>query len=400
MSRLPFFIASFHKLLTRLPTAAGVGWGVALLLSGSLASCGNSHADNGTDAANPAASTDMTVPVLTLTARDTILRHEYVADIQARRNVEIRARVEGYLQRIFVDEGQRVTKDQPLFQIDAAPYRTQLAKARAERENAQAQARVAELELERVKILVKKDIISKTEQAVAVAKLHAAEATIAEARAHEAAAQQMLTYTIVKAPFAGVIDRIPLKVGSVVEDGTLLTTASDLADVFAYFAVSEDEYLEFQKTRMRPGTTATANRAAQLVLADGSEYALPGVIETAESEFEATTGSISFRARFPNPKGLLMHGSTGQVSLTNIESNAILIPQRAVFDLQDRSCVYVIDKDNRATTRAFKPEARLGAFYIVASGLEVGERIAVEGIQNLRDNERVVPRPVRLRQLQ
>ena len=373
-----------------------VGFLIAVLPTAGLSGCGEkSLAADGTPAdAVKTVAAPLTVPVLTLTTRDTLLRREYVADIQATRNVEVRARVEGYLQKIFVDEGQRVTAGQPLFQIDAAPYEVQLAKARAERENAQAQARVARLELERVQLLVAKSIISQTEEAVALAKVHAAEAGIAEARAHEAAARQHLTYTLIRAPFAGVINRIPLKVGSVVEDGTLLTTASDLADVFAYFAVGENEYLEYQKTRLRD--PATANKEAHLLLADGAEYPLAGLIETVETEFEATTGSISFRARFPNPKGLLRHGATGKVRLTNRERDAILVPQKAVFDQQDRSCVYVIDQKNRVTLRAFRPEARLGPYYVVESGLAAGERIAVEGIQMLKDGERVQPKTARL----
>ena len=385
------------KFLTgTLPLRAPLALLVTAGLLAGLSGCGEkSLAADGTPAdAVKTVAAPLTVPVLTLTTRDTLLRREYVADIQATRNVEVRARVEGYLQKIFVDEGQRVTAGQPLFQIDAAPYEVQLAKARAERENAQAQARVARLELERVQLLVAKSIISQTEEAVALAKVHAAEAGIAEARAHEAAARQHLTYTLIRAPFAGVINRIPLKVGSVVEDGTLLTTASDLADVFAYFAVGENEYLEYQKTRLRD--PATANKEAHLLLADGAEYPLAGLIETVETEFEATTGSISFRARFPNPKGLLRHGATGKVRLTNRERDAILVPQKAVFDQQDRSCVYVIDQKNRVTLRAFRPEARLGPYYVVESGLAAGERIAVEGIQMLKDGERVQPKTARL----
>ena len=122
----------------------------------------------------------------------------------------------------------------------------------------------------------------------------------------------------------------------------------------------------------------------------------PNIRWRVESEFEATTGSISFRARFPNPKGLLRHGATGKVRLTNTERNAVLVPQKAVFEQQDRSCVYVVDAQNRVTLRAFRPETRLGPYYLVDSGLNAGERIAVEGIQALKDGERVQPKAVRL----
>jgi multidrug efflux system membrane fusion protein len=332
-----------------------------------------------------------------LVARDTVLTREYVADIQAVRNVEVRARVKGYLEKMYVDEGQLVKKGQPLFHISDAEYRTRLARLQAARSNATAQARVASLELDRVRMLTEKNIISKTELDVALAKLKAAEASVAEARSAEANAALMLSYTLVRAPFDGVVNREPMKVGSLVDDGTLLTTVSDAAAVFAYFNVSEAEYLEFVKTRARDSARST--NQVRLVLADGSLYAPHGKIETVESQFQASTGAIAFRARFANSKGLLKHGATGKVRLASTVADALLVPQKAVFEQQDKNYVYVVDAQGLVRQKNFVPQSRLAAFYVVKSGLQPGEHIVCEGIQDLRDGTRITARPITMRSM-
>ncbi|MCC2546466.1 efflux RND transporter periplasmic adaptor subunit [Hymenobacter sp. BT175] len=367
-----------------------------LLLGGSalLTGCGQSQADTGADTA---AELPQSLPVMRLVARDTVLTREYVADIQAVRNVEVRARVKGYLEKIYVDEGQLVKQGQPLFRISDAEYRTRLARLHAATTNAKAQARVVSLELDRVRMLTGKNIISSTELDVTLAKLRAAEASVAEARSAEANAALMLSYTLVRAPFDGVVNREPMKVGSLVDDGTLLTTVSDARSVFAYFNVSEAEYLEFMKTREQDSARST-NRV-RLVLADGSRYAPPGKIETVESQFQASTGAIAFRARFANPKGMLKHGATGKVSLANTVAEALLVPQKAVFEQQDKNYVFVVDEQGTVHQKNFVPRSRLAAFYVVKSGLQPGERIVCEGIQDLRDGASITARPVTMRSL-
>ncbi|MET4105926.1 efflux RND transporter periplasmic adaptor subunit [Hymenobacter sp. UYP22] len=374
------------------PILKSFRWLLLPLASATLAGCGaNSQAETTKAEAPP------TLPTTQLTARDTILTHDYVADIQAVQNVEIRARLEGFLEQIYVDEGQAVRKGQPLFRINDTEYKSRLSRAQAALSSAQAAARVARLELERVQLLTSKDIISKTELEVAQAKYHAAQADIQQARSTAANAALMLSYTMVKAPFDGVINRIPLKMGSVIEDGTLLTTVSDINDVFAYFNVSEAEYLEYVKKSKRDSARST--NVAHLLLADGSTYSVKGKVETVESQFQANTGSIAFRARFDNPQGLLRHGASGKVRLSNTVEDAVLVPQKSVFEIQDKNYVFLVDKQGRVKQHAFQPQTRLSDFYVVKTGLKSGDNIVYEGVQDLRDGATIRPQPVAMNEL-
>ncbi|QMU31599.1 efflux RND transporter periplasmic adaptor subunit [Adhaeribacter radiodurans] len=330
-----------------------------------------------------------TLPVTQAITKDTVLHHDYVADIQAQRHVEIRGRVKGFLDNIYVDEGQQVKKGQPLFRISSEEYKAELARTKANLNSAIAAAKGAQLEVDRVKTLVDKRVVTKSELEVAQAKLNAAKAGIEEAKSAQANAATKLSYTFIKAPFTGIIDRIPLKVGSLVDEGALLTTLSDLGSVYVYFNVSEKEYLNYIKAQQQG--TSTRSEVVDLVLADGLPYPQKGKIETVEGVFEANTGAIAFRAKFPNPKQLLKHGSTGRVRLTNEVEEALLIPQKAAFEIQDQNFVYVVDQNNTLKIKNFKPRARLSHFYIVESGLQPGDKVVYEGVQELRDGLAIKP---------
>jgi membrane fusion protein (multidrug efflux system) len=334
------------------------------------------------------------LPVVTLKTTEQELFNDYVADVQAVRNVEVRAQVEGFLEKILVDEGRPVKKGQPLFQLNASAYQNKLNQAQAALASAQAQASAARLERDRVRLLVQENIIAKSELALATSKVRDAEARVTEARAGEAAARLNLGYTLVRAPFDGIIDRIPLKRGSIVEEGTLLTTVSDLHEVYAYFNVGEGEYLQYIKARQQhPDQHSDSVR---LTLADGSAYPLPGHIETTESEFDPSTGSLAFRARFANPQRMLKHGASGRIRLTTTLPKALLLPQKSVFEIQDKNYVYVVDPQGVVHMRNFVPQTRTGDFYVVKQGLKAGERVVHEGASSLKDKQRISPRPVAL----
>lgn len=356
----------------------------ALIVGLTVLSCKNNTA---TVAEKP-----VEVPVIAVQSRSLALEQLYVSDIKAIRNVELRSRISGFLEGMYVDEGQTVKKGQLLFKISAGEYAAEVSKAKAVLNNMKAEAKVTELECARVKQLVEKNIISQTELELAASKLNAAKAKTEEAESALKNAVNRLSYTSIIAPFDGVVDRIPLKAGSLVNEGTLITSVSDNSTMYAYFNVSENEYLDF--TRGDAGSDMKEGRPACLVLADGGDYDCKGKIETVVSEFDQSTGSISFRASFPNPNHLLKHGATGKVKLATKVNQAIIIPQKASFEIQDKNYVYILDASNVIRMKSFNPSARVDQYYVVSSGLSKGDRIVYEGIQNLREGMKVIPRTV------
>lgn len=335
------------------------------------------------------------LPVITLTQKDTVLQKAYVADIQAQKNVELRSRLKGFLEKIYVDEGMHVRKGQVLFKINDEEYRVSLSKTRAALSNAKADAVATKLEVDRVRMLVDKKVISASELEVAKSKLNADRARIEEEQANVQSAQNHIGYTVIKAPFDGIIDRIPLKAGSLIEEGSLLTSISDLSSVYAYFSFPENEYLQYQRSKTKPEPDS---REVKLILADGSSYAYTGNIETIEGEIEQNTGSIDLRAKFPNPHKLLRHGASGKIYISSELDNAVMVPQKSVFDIQDKSFVYVIGPGNKLHMQSFEPLTRVSQYYIVKSGLKAGDKVLYEGVQNVRDGMVITPTPVHKRQ--
>lgn len=354
-----------------------------------LAMCLLSACSQNSRAENNSAETLIQLPVTTLSHIDTVVGFNYVADIQALRNVEIRARVNGFLEKICVDEGQLVRTGDCLFRLSTAEFEQELQQAKANLLQVKSEAVAAELEVKRVQQLVENNIISKTELELAQSKLALAEAKIEQAKALVSNAKIKLSYTEINAPFEGIIDRIPLKQGSVIEQGSLLTSVSDNSSVFAYFNLSESEYLNYRKILQAKNTLQ--EDSLSLTLADGSRYPYYGKIETIEADISSTTGSIAFRARFPNPKGWLRHGATGRVTLFNENENVLVIPQKAVFELQDKNYVFVLAKDSVVHMKPIRYRARLGNFYIISEGLAPGETIVIEGLQNIQDGMKIRP---------
>lgn len=301
---------------------------------------------------------------------DTSFTKEYVAQIQSIKNIEVRAQEKGYLQSINVDEGRYVHAGQVLFKIVPTMYEAELLKA-------QAAVKEAELELLNAKTLSDKNIVSKSESAIAQAKLDEANADLKLAQLH-------LSLTEIKAPFDGVIDRIPLKLGSLIDEGALLTTLSDNKSVYAYFNVPEREYLEYKSQ----GDTSNM-KSVSLVLANNQSHKHKGVVETIEGQFNNETGNIAFRAKFPNPDLLLKHGETGKVQMTVPIRNSLIIPQKATYELQDKVYVFVVDKDNKVKSRNVVIKNRLSNIYVVESGLSDGDKILLEGVQNVKDDDKI-----------
>jgi membrane fusion protein (multidrug efflux system) len=245
----------------------------------------------------------------------------------------------------------------------------------AELQKAEAEVRAAEIELENAQTLVTKHVISKNEQAMAQAKLDQARAEAAQAKLH-------LSFTEIRAPFDGVLDRIPKKLGSLIEEGELLTTLSDNHRVFAYFNVSEPEYLDYHANVANRGSSKVT-----LLLANNTRFPHQGDVETIEGEFDHETGNIAFRAVFPNPAGLLRNGETGKVLLTVPYHQALVIPQKATYEIQDKTYAFVIDSANKVHARLITVSGRLPDLFIVGSGLTATDRILLEGVQKVKDDD-------------
>jgi len=299
---------------------------------------------------------------------DTSFTKDYVAEIQSLQNIEIRAKVKGFIESINVDEGQQVSAGQVLFTIRPREYEAELIKAKAN-------VKKADLELQNVKKLAEKNIVSPNELSMAVAKLD-------EAKADENLAELYVTYTKIRAPFAGTIDRLKFKMGSLIDEGTLLTTLSNNKSVYAYFNVSEAEYLDY-KSRAKNKNNAT------LFLANNMPHKYKGQVETIEAEFDKNTGSIAFRAKFPNPELLLKHGETGKVQLTVDLKNALVIPQKATYEIQDKFYVFVVDANNIVKSRAITIKQKFSNLYVIESGLSVNDKILLEGIQTVKDDDKI-----------
>ncbi|MBO9200545.1 MULTISPECIES: efflux RND transporter periplasmic adaptor subunit [Niastella] len=333
---------------------------------------------------------DIELPVFELQSRDTILHRSYVASINAFQHVELRAKASGFLENIMVDEGQFVHKGQLMFTLNDAEFKVQVSEAKASLTSAQAEVNGAEVEVGRVKSLVDKKIVTPSDLELANAKLAAAKAKVDEALAKQEKARINLSYTTVRAPFDGIIDRILQKRGSLITEGSLLTSVSDIHAMHVYFKVSEKEYLNYVK-----GKKERAHHSpAILELADGSIYKYPGKIETMEGEFDTETGSIAFRAVFPNPSKLLKHGASGNILLTSNISNALMVPQRSVLEIQDRNFVFVLGADYKVRMKSFVPESRIDDFVLVKTGLAAGDRIIYEGVQNIKEGSTVKPRMI------
>ncbi len=313
---------------------------------------------------------DSVYPVTSPVKMDTIINKDFVAQIQSVKNIEIRAQEKGFLEKIYVDEGQYVKAGQTLFRIMPQLYQAELLKAKAEVEQ-------ASIELRNASTLANNDIVSKNERLMAKAKLDAANAEMKLAQIH-------LSFTDIKAPFSGVIDRIPLKIGSLVDEGDLLTTLSDNTDIYSYFNVSEPEYLNYQKNVADRG-----NQNVNLVMANGDLFNQTGQIQTIEGQFDNETGNIAFRAKFPNPEKLLRNGETGKIRMTLPLKNALIIPQKATYEIQDQKYVFVVDKNGVAKSKNIKVAYELPDIYVVASGLSGGDKILLEGVQKVKDDQKV-----------
>lgn len=328
-----------------------------------------------------------TIPVTVLQPTTIDLPRSYVADIQAIQFVEIKARVEGFIQQVLVDEGQLVKKGQPMFRLNSENYMEVLKAAEANYKQTQAQLEMANYETERVQRLVDKQIISSIRLDQVRREREVARMKVEQARAEMQRAQMEYSYTTITAPFTGYVDRIPYKVGSLVNPESLLTTVSDISEIFAYYKVNESEYLRLKRAQLS-GENLQQLDNVELILPDGSVYSHKGKQETVEGDFERGTGSIAFRVRFPNPDGLLKHGVTGKVRMMTHMEDVYMIPQKSTFEIQDFTYVYLFNEEGKVEVRSFNPIERFQNYY-VTQDFPAGTTIVYEGVQLVKDGMQI-----------
>lgn len=332
---------------------------------------------------------------VTLQTKSATLNSDFPASIQGQQNIEIRPRVEGYIDKIFVDEGAVVKAGQPLFKISAPEYEQQVRTASASIKSAQAEVSTAKLAVNKVKPLVEKGIISKYDLESAQYTYESALASLAQANAALVNAKVNLGYTTVTSPVNGVVGSIPFRLGSLVSSNTAepLTTVSSIGNVYAYFAMNEKVLLNFtkdaggslnQKIKSMPEVS--------LLLSDGSTYDQKGKIETVNGLINTETGTVNFRARFPNPKGIIRSGSSTTVQIPTFVKDAIIIPQSATFELQDKMFAVVVGKDKKTTNANITVlDNSAGNYYVVTSGLKAGDEIVLEGVASLKEGTEIKP---------
>ncbi len=310
----------------------------------------------------------MTTPIQV----DTLINQEYVCQIRSIQHIEIRALEKGYLEKIYVDEGQFVKKGQLLFQIMPIVYQAETQKAAAE-------LSFTEIEYKNTKALADSNIVSKNELALAKAKMAKAAADLNLAKAH-------LKFTELRAPFDGIVGRFnDVRLGSLLDEGELLTTLSDNNKMWVYFNVPEAEYISY-KTRL--GTDEHSDKV-KLKMANNEFFKEEGNIETIEADFNNETGNIAFRATFNNPNRLLRHGETGNILMPVILKNALLIPQKATFEILDKKFVYVIDEHHKIQSREISIGYEMPHVYAVNSGLLPTDKILTDGLRKVKNGDQV-----------
>lgn len=306
--------------------------------------------------------------------KNIVSTQQYVCQIHSCKHIEIRALEGGYLQEVGVKEGQAVKKGVLMFQIVPTLYQAKL-------DTEMAEAAKIQIELDNAEMLKKKGIVSPQEIALKKAEL-------AKAKAKVDLAQAELNFTHITAPFDGIVDRQRNQVGSLIEEGDVLTTFSDNSRMWVYFNVPESRYLEY-KAQLDQDGGKTDHLKIELKLANGQIFPQPGEFGAIEADFNNTTGNIAFRADFSNPDGLLRNGQTGTILIHRTLTDVLVIPQRATYEVLAKRYVYVVDGENVVHQRDITVQSEQDDIFVIAEGLKEGEKIILEGIRQVRDGDHI-----------
>lgn len=332
------------------------------------------------------------VKVATVLQRTVPIYVENIGETVGASDVEIRARVAGFLESVNFDEGSLVHKNQLLYTIDPKPYEAELATASGHMAEAEARLAKAKQDVARYKPLVELNAISRQEYDTAVAAQDAAAASVEAAKAVEENAKIDLGYTKIYSPIDGIIGKTQVKPGNLVGRGenTLLTIVSNVDSIHVRSNLSERDYLRLARAKAAVKEKQKDN--FELVLADGTVHKYKGTLVFADRAVDPATGTLGIEASFPNPDGLLRPGQYARLrAAIDTKQNAILVPQSAVQELQGTYSVAVLGTDNKIAMRSVQAGQRIGSLWIIDSGLAAGEKIVVEGLQKVREGVTVTP---------
>ena len=340
----------------------------------------------------PEANKDFAVETLKTTEAD--LKTSYPATIKGMQDIEIRPKVAGYLTKLLVDEGATVRKGQPLFLIDSEQYQAAVNSAKAQVRVCKANIATQKLTVENKQALFDQKIISSYDLQMAKNTLESYEAQLAAAQASLQSAQDNLRWCTVTSPSDGVVGMIPYRVGSLVSASSAqpLTTVSNISQMYVYFSMTEKQLLGL--TREQGGLSAAISKmpAVSLVLSDGTEYSQSGVVSTVSGVIDSNTGSVQMRATFDNAGHVLRSGGTGSILIPIHQKDAIMIPQKATYEIQNKKFVYVVGTDNKVQSREIEVLVQNdGQNYVVSNGLKVGERIVIDGVNRLKNDMQINP---------
>lgn len=328
--------------------------------------------------------------------QDVPIYNEYVGQLDASVNATIQARVQGYLLSQNYKEGQPVKKGDVLFEIDRRPFEASLAQAKAAFMQADASAKQAESNAQRSAELFQRKVASEQERDNAMQSAAAARAQAEAQRAAVEQAQLNVDYTTVVAPVDGIAGLVRVQVGDLINAGTTLTTVTKVDPIKAYFTVSEQRFSEYSRRYADPEERIEHEKelSFELILADGTTYPHKGEWFAADNQVDVRTGSLRVAALFPNPGGILRPGQFARIRVrSEVRKGALLVPQRAVTELQGTTQVAVVGPENKAHIQPVKMGRRVDHEWIVEEGLKVGDRVVVEGVQKAREGTPVNPKP-------
>ncbi|NSL87704.1 efflux RND transporter periplasmic adaptor subunit [Chitinophaga sp. Mgbs1] len=361
------------------------------MLAAGITGCGgNAGAAAGAEAMPP-----QELPVATLDTTTAMTTKAYAAQLEGKVNVDVRPQVDGYLDKIYVEEGSYVKAGQPLFGINDQPYREQLNKDIASLHAMESALAAAELEAEKIRPLVENKVVAGIQLKTAQATVQTAKANVEQAKAAVAASRINMGFTVVKAPVSGYLGRIPKRIGNLVgkTDASPLTTLSDISEVYAYFSMSENDFMDFSHGGAAGNLSQQIKqlRPVTLVLSNGTDYTHTGRIEMVDGQFNKATAAISLRATFPNPSSVLRSGNTGKVKIETLNSGVLLVPQAATLEMQNKVFVYQLGDSNKVKRQIIDIAGSSDNNFLVKGGLKRGDKIVTAGIETLMEGAVVTP---------